>query len=191
MTPAKLLVSLSSSGVHIIPSDTDFEDSKLLTDSAVEDVFCSDVALMSTSFDIKASRYNSKRVCGNLGVFQVKESNALKGIIDPFPMHLMKIEVDSTSKDALEAPGSKLLPQSMRNVRYNVLEGEELCDEVTVEEVGCPEKTKEGSRSSASPFVCLKPFSSDEAMERIQSHSHLEVETVKQLLKLIRPLPFC
>jgi hypothetical protein len=128
MTPAKLLVSLSSNGVHIIPSDTDITDSKFLTDRVVEDAFCSDIALLSTAFDVKASQYNSKRIGGNVGIFQVKESNALKGFIDPFPMHLMKIELDSESTTAIEAPGSKLLPNNRRDVRYNLLEGEELCD---------------------------------------------------------------
>ena len=80
----------------------------------------------------------------------------------------------------------------MRDVRYNILEGEELCgNEWNVDKVDCPERTVEGSRSSISPLVCLNPFSSNEAMERIQNCSHLEVETVKQLLKLTRPLPFC
>ena len=192
MSPTKLLVSLSSCGIHIIPSDTDFIDSTKLTDVEMEDVFCRDIALLSTVFDIKSSHYNAKRGGGNVGIFQVKESNALKGFIDPFPMHLMKIELDSESTSAIKAPGSKLLPKNLRNVKYEILEGEELFDSgCNTDQGNWPVRTKDGSRSSVSPLICMAPFCSSEAMEKIENCSHLEVETVKQILKLTRPLPFC
>ena len=190
MIPTKLLVLLSYHGVHIVPSDTDFSENTPSCDGRLENIFYNDMALLSTAFELKASQLNLKRSHVE-GFFQVKESNSLKGFIDPFPMHLMRIEVDSKSKSSLEAPGSKPLPETVNNVRYSILELEESPDsDLHVESSHCL-RVKEGSISSVSPIVCLKPFSSNVAIERVMNYSHLQAETVKQLLTLTRLLPFC
>ena len=194
LVPTKLLVLLSYHGVHINPSDSHFSGGTLASYGRLEDTFYQhDIAILSTAFELKASKFNSKRSHVE-GYVQVRESDSFKGLsTDPFPMHVMRIEVDSKSKSALESPGSKSLPKTVNDIGYSKLGEDEPFDgESNFESLECLDRLKEGSTSSVSPLVCLKPLSSNlVAMERVMNFSHLQTETVKQLLKLVRPLPSC
>ena len=203
LSPGQLLSALSHRGIHLLPcgaigngesgvtdQDTRTETEETTT-TEIEDRFCDDVGLLATAFVVRASAHNARMDC-NRGVYQIKESDALTcgGGTDPFPMHLLLMEVDIISSSAVDAPGADVLPERCGNVQCRVLEAQEDSGGGTMGELDAM-AVKESTESSISPLFCLAPISSAESVVRVRESCPLVSHTLKLFLKLTRPLRFC
>lgn len=186
-SPGNILIALSESGIHLLPTDPDAE--KLCSGSksrAIEEKMNEELSLLSTSFYTEScSRINGEQD-ENIACFKIKESDVFTGGCDPFDMFTTIMEKDAGSASAKGIPCSVVPAPSCDDVKCSVFDTDDIISDGSLNL-----SLLDGEHSHMHLIQSAKSFCTPEAIERVKQSNVLLTDAVRQILELTRPFYFC
>ncbi len=191
LLPSTLLLQLSNMGVHLLPTDDEkFDNKELGKAQIIEESFYDELSLLSASFQIESSKHN-KTIGRERSLCQIKESSVFTASHNPLPENLLLAEVQRKSSVAQSQEELESLPPQSELVSWSILEDSKEGDFDLLSFQSKENRDVDEDSSHLYPLFCVEKLSSKQAFDRVVESSPTTTETIKQLLRLVRPLVCC